>query len=225
VPLARKRSCTALRAGDGNEPEAGVTLDSAGNLYGTTLYGGASAVGVVFEINASNQYTVLFSFDVLPSGSAPYAGVILDPAGNLYGTTSTGGPTRSQEYGVLYELSPTGYETVLFDFSPDNQGGTSPKSGVVRDSAGNLYGTTSNGGPAKWGTVYKVTPTGAESIVYSFTGGADGGAPYAPLILDSSGNLFGTTPYGGKGNAGVVFEIKGAAAAQLPNFTVPKTRN
>lgn len=198
---------------DGGMPEAEVTLDSSGNIYGTALAGGANGVGVVFKINSSDQYNVFYSFLTVPNGAGPKAGVIFDSAGNLYGTTSQGGPSRSTEYGAVYKLSPAAQETVLFYFSRIANGGTDPTTGVVLDSAGNVFGTTSNGGPAKYGTVYKIDTAGTESIVYSFTGGADGGIPDASLIVDSSGNLFGTASYGGKSKAGVVFEIKGAAAA------------
>jgi uncharacterized repeat protein (TIGR03803 family) len=143
---------------DGGGPDAGVVLDSSGNLYGTTCGGGAMDLGVVYKLDATGQETVLHTFTGSPTdGSCPFAGVILDPAGNLYGTTVTGGIRASG--GAVYKVDAAGQETVLYSFNVFLRG-DSPGSGVVRDSAGNLYGTTTFGGTGAAGVVYKLDTVG-----------------------------------------------------------------
>jgi len=188
---------------DGGNPYAGVIRDSAGNLYGTTEYGGAANLGAVFKVDTSGEETVLFSFPGGNGGSNPYGGVTADSAGNLYGTTAYGGSGGS---GVVFKLDPAGTETVLHTFKTPNDG-AAPESGVIRDSAGNLYGTTYGGGKYDAGVVYKVAASGQETVLYTFTGGADGGSPVAGVIMDSAGNLYGTAQYGGASHWGVVFEV------------------
>jgi uncharacterized repeat protein (TIGR03803 family) len=197
---------------DGGYPYAGVIRDSAGNLYGTTLQGGTASLGVVYKVDATGHETVLYSFKRGADGAGPN-GVIRDSAGNLYGTTQTGG---AKDWGVVYKLDTTGQETLLYSFRGGADGGE-PSAGVIRDSAGNLYGTTSYGGgpcPNGCGVVYKVDTSGHETVLYTFTGGADGANPYAGVIRDSAGNLYGTTSQGGASKAGVVFALTGAATAQ-----------
>jgi uncharacterized repeat protein (TIGR03803 family) len=261
---------------DGGTPYAGAILDSSGNLYGTATFGGATGAGVVYKINTAGQETVLYSFTGGTYGGNPYgAGVIFDAAGNLYGTTTFGPGTFGP--GVVYKLSPSGQETVLYTFCSLSgcADGLYPGAGVIRDSAGNLYGTTEDGGDSACygsgcgvvfkldssgqetalyaftggadggqqfygyfsaglirdpagnlygttfqggegacvntyacGVVFKVNPSGQETVLYTFTGGADGGNPYAGLIGDSAGNLYGTTYSGGEHNGGVVFKLK-----------------
>ena len=188
---------------DGGEPYAGVIRDSAGNLYGTTQSGGAAKEGVVYKLDSTGHETVLYSFTGGADGGDPYAGVIGDSAGNLYGTTYRGGTTGK---GTVYKLEITGEETVLYSF-PDGADGENPYAGVIGDSAGNLYGTTYGGGSANAGVVYKVDSAGHETVLYTFTGGADGGGPYAGVIRDSAGNLYGTTINGGTAGAGVVYKL------------------
>jgi uncharacterized repeat protein (TIGR03803 family) len=188
---------------DGGEPYAGVIRDAAGNLYGTTYGGGSAGQGVVYKVDTSGHETVLYSFTGGADGGRPYAGVIRDAAGNLYGTANIGG---SVGCGEVYKIDPTGHETVLYNFTCGKDGGSS-YGGVVRDKAGNLYGTTYLGGSAGWGVVYKLDTTGHESVLYTFTGGSDGGEPYAGVIRDSAGNLYGTTEYAGAKRSGVVFRI------------------
>lgn len=191
---------------DGNQP-VGVIRNSAGNLYGTTVSGGAYGYGVVFEISAGGHETVLYNFTGGADGSLPMAGVIGDSEGNLYGTTFEGGASGA---GVVYKLAANGDEIVLYSFAPGADG-TSPASGLVMDSAGNLYGTASGGGASGAGTVYKLDPSGNETVLYSFTGGTDGGSPAAGVVRDGGGNLYGSTPVGGNNNVGVVFTLKNAA--------------
>src|ERR1039458_557267 len=190
---------------DGGEPAAGVIRDSAGNLYGTATYSSAGT-GVVYKLDSTGHETVLFTFTGTLSGgdgNVPWAGVIRDSAGNLYGTTLLSG-TAGQ--GVVYKLDTTGHETVLYSFTGGADGGN-PSAGVIRDSAGNLYGTTQRGGTANAGVVYKVDSTGHETVLYTFTGGADGGDPWSGVIRGSAGNLYGTTQVGGTAGAGVVYKL------------------
>src|ERR1700722_18280865 len=187
---------------DGARPFAGLIGDSADNLYGTTIYGGAWGYGVVFKLNKTGE-TVLHSFTGGADGSGPQAGLIQDSAGNLYGTTENGG---AWGYGVVFKLDTTGTETVLHSFA-DKPGGANPVARLIQDSAGNLYGTTEYGGASGSGVAFKLDTTGTERSLYSFTGGADGGRPAAGLTRDSAGNFYGTTQYGGASNKGVVFKL------------------
>ena len=161
----------------------------------------------------SGSEVVLHNFSAPPKGANPFAGVIRDSAGNLYGTTTNGGSANA---GVVYKVYPTGQAAVLYSFTRGTDGGA-PSGGVVRDSAGNLYGTTSNGGSATCfisgcGVVYKVDTTGHETVLYTFTDSADGGFPSAGLTRDAAGNLYGTTISGGStgcygAGCGVVYKV------------------
>jgi len=199
----------------GAGPQAGLTRDSAGNLYGTTAHGGTAGAGVVYELNAAGQASVLYSFTGGADGNRPLGAVTRDSAGNLYATTNKGGTGL----GVVFELNASGQETVLYSFT-GGADGVNPLSGVTRDSAGNLYGTTYLGGTSNAGMVYKLTAAGAETVLYGFTGGADGGYPEAGVIRDSAGNLYGTTLQGGTAYAGVVYEVNTSGQETvLYNFT------
>jgi uncharacterized repeat protein (TIGR03803 family) len=180
---------------DGAFPVAGLTVDSKGNLYGTTEEGGAHYWGTVFELAASGTENVLYSFTAGADGASPLGGVILDAQGNLYGTTSLGGNNWA---GVAYELTPSGTETVLASFcsQPNCIDGANPNAGLILDAQGNFYGTTAGGGAYGYGTVFKLSPTGEETVLHSFSGTPDGAAPYGGLVMDNQGNLYGTT-YGG----------------------------
>ena len=179
----------------------------------------------MFKLDATGQETVLYAFTGGADGGQPLAGVIRDSAGNLYGTTQTGGTGSA---GVVFKVDTSGQETVLYNFTGGADGGfaplyppgphISPSAGVIRDSAGNLYGTTPYGGvvevPGGCGVVYKLDAAGNETVLHTFTCGADGANPQAGVILGPAGNLFGTTTSGGKNGGGVVYVLKGAAAAQ-----------
>ncbi len=188
---------------DGVNPTQGVILDSAGNLYGTTLSGGALNLGTVYRIDASGQETVLHSFLGGSDGSLPAAGVIRDAAGNLYGTTSSGGPLGA---GTVYEIDASGQERVLYSFT-GGRDGADPLAGLIRDAAGNLYGTTAYGGPITTGTVFKIDVSGKETVLYSFAGGTDGAHPAAGVLRDAAGNLYGTTSDLGAGSSGTIYEV------------------
>ena len=198
--------CTQTNCADGSNPFAGVISDAKGNLYGTTSGGGVYGHGVVFKVNPVGKETVLYSFTGGADGADPYAGVISDGKGNLYGTTFLGGPSGA---GVVFTVSPEGKETVIYSFcrQANCADGKQPPSGVISDGNGNLYGTTWGGGASNEGVVFKVSPKGEETVLYSFTGGADGANPYAGVISDGQGNLYGTTFLGGPSGAGVVFTV------------------
>jgi uncharacterized repeat protein (TIGR03803 family) len=194
---------TFAGSGDGAVPYAGVIGDSAGGLYGTTYLGGTAGAGAVYKLDAAGRESVLYSFTGAADGGYPYAGVIRDSSGNLYGTTISGG---TRESGVVYMVDISGRETVLYSFT-GGADGSYARAGVIRDAAGNLYGTTEYGGTAGAGVVYKLDTSGNETVLHSFTGGADGGNPVAGVISDSAGNLYGTTQKGGPANAGVVYKL------------------
>ena len=192
---------------DGGHPSSALTLDKAGNLFGTTEYGGAANAGVVYKLDSNGHETVLYSFTGSADGAYPVS-VIREPDGNFYGTAYGGGASNA---GVVFHLDPAGNETVLYSFTGGADGGL-PFGGVIRDAAGNLYGTTTDGGTANVGVVFMLDPAGHETVLYTFTGGADGAYPESGVIRGSTGNLYGTTEYGGKRAGGVVFEIRPASA-------------
>jgi len=177
----------------------------AGNLYGTTEIGGKYDYGTVFRVDDTGMLTVLYNFEGEADGANPQSGLTSDSAGNLYGTTLTGGTTGD---GVVFMLDTTGVETTLHSFAGPPTDGSLPHAGVIRDSSGNLYGTTYTGGSAGFGIVYTLNTMGTESVLYNFTGGADGGYPYAGVVRNAAGNLYGTTSTGGTAGAGVVFMLQ-----------------
>ena len=196
---------------DGGEPFPGVISDAAGNLYGTTSVGGSCAEGTVFEIDTGGIETVLHDF-CGGDGAYPESALTWDDAGNLYGTTAEGGSSDvcDDGCGAVFELSPDSgggwMEKVLYSFCsvPNCADGENPLFGrLVRDAAGNLYGTTAFGGSHRncngdaCGVVFKLDQSGRETVLHSFTGGADGADPKAGLTIDAAGNLYGTAGYGG----------------------------
>jgi uncharacterized repeat protein (TIGR03803 family) len=188
---------------NGIAPCGAMIIDSASNLYGTTYGGGKFNLGAVFEREPSGVYKVLYSFQGGSDGSSPYAGVVRDNAGNLYGTTYEGGIAN---VGVVYKLTPEGQETILHTFT-GGADGAYPYAGITLDAAGDLYGTTYGGGLSNVGVVYKLTAAGRETILHTFTGKTDGGNPYAGLTLDRAGNLYGTASTGGLNYDGVVYRV------------------
>jgi uncharacterized repeat protein (TIGR03803 family) len=194
---------------DGENPMAGLIEDGAGNLYGTTEYGGASNAGTVFEIAANGTETVLYAFTGTSDGAYPFAGLIEDSSGNLYGTTEGGGlqDCGAGYCGTVFELAPDGTESVLYAFSGSAGDGSHPYGNLIEDGAGDFYGTTAYGGSANAGTVFELAPDGTETVLYSFSGMTDGSNPMSGLIEDGSGNLYGTTFYGGTSKDGVVYKL------------------
>jgi uncharacterized repeat protein (TIGR03803 family) len=211
---------------DGSASQAGLIFDAAGNLYGTTAAGGTDDGGTVFElsptVNGDWSETVLHSFNLNGSdGLIPYAGLLFDTAGNLYGTTLLGGTYSA---GTVFELSPMpggGWtETVLYSFGNGTDGAYPLFYGsLILDAAGNLYGTTVSGGTHNCqnnggcGTVFQLSPTvgggWTETVLYNFGNGTDGYSPETGLVLDTAGNLYGTTTYGGANNGCAVAQYEG----------------
>lgn len=206
---------------DGGDPASALTSDGSGNLYGTTVVGGAG-YGTVFELSpASNgrwKETVLYSFSGGSDGKNPYGGVIFDSAGkNLYGTTvagGTGGVCVGDGCGVVFELTPSGStwnESVIHNFKDSNDGNL-PGGALVFDKAGNLYGTTPDGGTHQLGTVYTLTlgknGQWKEKVIHNFTGGRDGAVgSLGSLLTDGAGNVYGVSELGGSHGAGTAFAM------------------
>jgi uncharacterized repeat protein (TIGR03803 family) len=204
IRRARKPCCIVSRAPlTANYLWRDWVLDAKGNLYGTTFLGGSSAAGTVFKVDPTGEEIVLYSFTGEYDGGSPEAGVIRDAHGNLYGTTYSGGLYNS---GTVFEVSAEGQETVLHNFDPGKDGWGPLYGSLVRDSAGNLYGVTPQGGSTGFGVVFKIDAQGNETILHTFTGTA-GKIPYGTLVIDKAGNLYGTTFQGGAYGGGVVFKI------------------
>ena len=229
VPAAQAQTLTVLyNFGNGDvgaSPYSGVIMDRAGRLYGTTSEGGAHDFGSVYRLSrAGSGWTVnpLYDFQGGTDGASPVAGVAFGPNGTLYGTTSAGGNGGN---GTIFNLRPLASvckavfcpwtETVLYRFTGGSDGGFGAfpfayADALVFDQAGNVYGTTPNGGAYGNGVVFKLTQSGGswtESVLWSFTGGVDGANPLSGVIFDSAGNLYGTTESGGTQGEGVVYEL------------------
>jgi len=202
---------------DGSFPHAGVIADAKGNFYGVTSSGGANHAGVIFELSPPAKgdttwtQTTLYSFTGGNDGANPQAGLMMDAKGNLYGTTYSGGATGN---GVVFELAHhkskgTWTYHTLWGFTGGNDGGV-PAGSLTMDGAGNLYGTTTQGGTGVVGTVFELSPNGkkwSESVLYNFTGNNDGGEPMGNVLLGNDGNLYGTTAGYGQFNYGVVYKL------------------
>jgi uncharacterized repeat protein (TIGR03803 family) len=160
---------------------------------------------MVFKLDKAGKETVLYSFTCGADGQYPndFGYLVRDVAGNLYGTTWGGGAYGG---GTVFKVAKNGEETVLYSFTGGADGGN-PWAGLIQDAQGNFYGTAWGGGAYGGGTVFKVDGSGTETVLYSFTGGADGAGPYAPLMQDAKGNLYGTTSGGGAYDYGTVFEL------------------
>ena len=222
----------------GAVPYAGLIADSAGNIYGTTVTGGAYGYGTVYELPTTGGETVLYNFTGGGDGAQPVASLLVDSKGNLYGTAELGGvfnDTCPSGCGVVFEVSHKGRERVLYAFTGGSDG-YEPASNLIHDSAGNLFGTTPFGGLTSscvgdglvgCGVVFEVSRSGQETVLYTFTGGADGAGPSYGLFRDLSGNLYGTTSSGGDLSScvvgygcGVVFKLDaGGNETVLYTFT------
>jgi uncharacterized repeat protein (TIGR03803 family) len=202
---------------DGAYPIPGVIQDTGGNLYGTTLEHGPDGFGTVFEINTSGILTVLHAFTGGTDGAYPYAPLLRDSEGNLYGNTTEGGASGD---GVVFKIDTAGNFTTLHAFVGGTTDGCNPYQGLVMDKPGNLYGTTNGCGASNDGTVFKLTSAGKETILHSFTGGTnDGGEPsfYGHLLLRGSG-LYGLTQLGGAYGDGVLYELNAEGLKVLYSF-------
>lgn len=220
---------------DGQTPTGGLLLDAAGNLYGVTTYGGAIGYGSVFKVDPSANESVLYSFGG-SDGSQPTAGLVQDAAGNLYGLTRYGGAYSQCPYqngsltgcGTVFKLTPGGTATLLHSFGSSYSDGSASVGRLILDNSGNLFGTTQYGGEIGGcsfivngkrvgygcGTVFKLDASGTASSVHNFVD-SDGAYPYAGLVQDTAGNLFGTASTGGVANCtsayfgecGTVFKV------------------
>lgn len=221
---------------DGTGPYAGLIMDKPGKLYGTTYVGGLNGYGTVFSLTPPSGTQMLWTDAILydfcsqakcADGIEPTASLIMDTAGNLYGTTYKGGSSLTPNDGTVFELTPNAgktpwKETVLYNFcsKADCVDGTGPWADVIIDGVGNLYGTTIDGGAKGEGAIFKLTrpvsgtAAWTETVLWSFCTDAegsacyDGQAPYAGLIMDGSGDLYGTTASGGTHTEGTVFEYQ-----------------
>lgn len=206
----------------GSEPSGPLVFDAAGNIYGVAESGGTYGGGVAFMLskNASGGWTesVLHNFgnSKVDDGKTPLLNLIFDSSGNLYGVTLSGG---THGVGTVYELSPGGggkwTESVLYNFNgkigSSSNDGADPEAGLVFDSPGNLYGTTTLGGNSQKGVAYELSPDAGgswdETVIWEFGSGSDGANPNGVLIFDAAGNLYGTTENGGENNYGTAFEL------------------
>jgi uncharacterized repeat protein (TIGR03803 family) len=210
---------------DGRNPEADLVRDTSGNLYGTARFGGAYGGGIIFKLDTNGTETILYNFTGGSDGGNPVSGLVLDAAGNLYGVASGGGNTAcSGGCGTVFELDTTGQLTVLYSFT-GRRDGASP-AGLIRDAAGNLYGTASAGGdmsscnrPIGCGTVFKLDLSGNQTVLHTFSAVGDGRIPVANLLRDKAGNLYGTTSGGGNtsctGGCGTVFMLTAAGKEKV----------
>lgn len=222
---------------DGQDPHSNLIRDEDGNFYGTTLGGGdygfcpTNGCGTVYKVDKYGQQTVLHRFSGPPDGYYPLGGLVTDEEGNLFGTTNGGGTgncTGSGGCGVVFKIDRHGVETIVYDFLGGANDGAGPDASLIKDEAGNLYGTTVAGGPSNQGTVFKLDKDGAVTLLHSFTGGTDGGAPVSHLLRDPAGNLYGTTYDGGLSSCGfmgsgcgVVFKLdRNASFSVLHAFTL-----
>jgi uncharacterized repeat protein (TIGR03803 family) len=198
----------------------GWVFDTAGDLYG--IFGSS-----VYKLDKAGAFTILYTFAGRTDGGNPQGDLAIDSSGNLYGTTFIGGLSScvtggaAVGCGVVFKVDPSGKETVLYSFTGGSSDGANPKGGVVFDAADNIYGTTSKGGTANVGTVFKLDAIGTETILHDFTGRTDGGSPNPGVVLDPAGNLYGSAASGGdlscgSGGCGVIFKI----APATPDFSI-----
>lgn len=189
---------------DGDNPESGLVQAANGNFYGTTANGGAHDLGSIFTITTTGAETILYSFGASSvDGSSPLR-LVLGSDGNFYGTTTNGG---AHGQGTVFKLTPGGAETILYSFGASAADGASPNSLLQGFIDGNFYGTTNAGGAYGHGSVFKITPAGVETILYSFGASTPDGQSPSSLLQASDGNLYGTTYAGGNFGGGTLFKL------------------
>ena len=214
--------------GDGGDPWAPLTMDAAGNFYGTTQLGGSAGYGVVFKLSHQGAgwiLSTLYTFQGGEDGAYPLGGVTLGPDGSLYGTTNAGGVGCNPEgCGTVFKLRPSAAvcraascpwtETVLYRFTGGSDGAYPSLENLIFDQAGNLYGTTAQGGINRQGLVFELIPSNGhwtENVLYRFTGNGDGLIPAGGVTFDNAGNLYGTCAYS-SGGGGTVYELSPSGA-------------
>lgn len=218
---------------DGGRPQSDLTFDAAGNAYGVTATGGTLGFGTIFKLKPTGhgqwQESVLWNFDG-SLGKNPYGGVTLDRAGNIFGTTVAGGfggICTGDGCGMAYELTKAGLNPI-YSFKGGNDG-FGPGNALAADRRGNLFGTTPDGGRFKKGTVYELTfghGQWHEKIIHHFTGGADGAVgSLGRLLVDSAGRIFGVTELGGANSAGTAYEVTPAAGGTWKFTTLYAFKN
>jgi len=216
--------CPQSGCPDGENPQGALIQATDGNFYGTTLYGGTNdscvgglGCGSAFKISATGQFTPLHSFcsqSNCADGNFPPAGLVLGLDGSLYGVTESGGPTAGcpNGCGTVFKITTAGQLTTLYDFCSESSclDGVDPDAGLLLGTDGNFYGSTTGGGNAGRGVVFKITPAGALTVLYSLcTVGncADGISPEATLAQGSDGNFYGSTTAGGANSRGTIFQL------------------
>ena len=235
TPRGKETLLHVFQAGsDGAFPIAGLTMDASGNLYGTTLNGGAHCqCGTVFKITPDGAESIVYAFHGGAEGSSPQGMLVRDKKGNFYGTTASGG-LDCNGFGVgcgtVFRLTPDGKHRVLYSFAGGSDG-ISPVTGLSLGTDGNFYGTAANGGNdcddtgQGCGVIFQLTPKGVETVLHVFAGGNDGAYPAGGVVRDDAGNLYGTTNNGGvdcdfSGGCGVAFKLApDGTERQLP--TIP----
>jgi len=238
TPTAQAQTFTVLHyftgGADGASPTAGVTVGPLGVLYGAASGGGTGNGGVVFklgQVNSSWVFNPLYEFTGESDGGIPLGGIVVGPNGALYGTTQIGGVNDN---GTVFELRPSATfcrsilcywtETVLHAFTGRPEDGANPlEERLAFDQAGDIYGTTSEGGMYGGGITFELTPSGGgytESIIHSFGSGSDGYNPYSGVVLDTAGNTYGTTPDGGTEGTGTVYQLMPSSGGWVENVLV-----
>jgi uncharacterized repeat protein (TIGR03803 family) len=215
--------CADARCPDGRNPFGGLVQGTDGNLYGTTIGGGAGFAGTVFKLSLEGQLVRLHSFDTT-DGANPFAGLIQASDGNFYGTTLDGGANGA---GTIFQITPAGTLTTLYSFCTQARcaDGELPGAGLTQATDGNFYGTTQAGGANYGGTIFQITSGGTLTTLYNFcaqTNCADGGSPYAGLVQATDGNLYGSASLGGTNNVGTIFSLNvglGPFVETLPTFS------
>ncbi|PSR54632.1 hypothetical protein AHMF7605_14510 [Adhaeribacter arboris] len=193
-----------LKTADGINPYGSLTQGKDGNFYGLANGGGTTGAGTIFKITPSGTFTVLWNLTATTDGRYPEGNLVQGPDGNFYGTNSIGG---TNNYGTIFEISPTGTFTVLKQLNslPD---GNAPLGSLVLGKDGNFYGTTSSGGSSSYdGAIFKISPSGTYTVLKRLSGATDGETPKGNLVQASDGNFYGLTSKGGKNNAGTLFRI------------------
>ncbi len=204
TPAGALTNLSTFYAGsDGANPVGSLIQAKDGNFYGMTSWGGANGLGTIFRASSTGARTILYSFAGGADGSNPTDDLMQADDGDFYGMTPKGG---ASDHGTVFRLTPDGTQTVLYSFG-GGADGSQPVGHLIQADDGDFYGMTPYGGASDHGTVFRLTPDGTQTVLYSFAGGADGGYPTGSLIQASDGDFYGITSTGGPANAGTVFKL------------------